>query len=123
MVHTSWYHHHHDTNSEHGSAQDTTASSHCRGAWWYPSRPDCFRPHTRLFQAHLPHRVYIVLSLVANIGLCLFLFLVGLEIDTVIIRRHARLSLTVASAGVTIPFGFGAALAIPLYHQFMTRPR
>jgi len=51
--------------------------------------------------------------------LCLFLFLVGLEIDTAIIRRHARLSLTVAAAGITIPFGFGAALAIPLYHRFI----
>jgi Kef-type K+ transport system membrane component KefB len=36
-----------------------------------------------------------------------------------IIRRNVRLSLTVAAAGVTIPFGFGAALAIPLYHHFI----
>jgi len=72
------------------------------------------------FSEHIfPTESISYLSLVANIGLCLFLFLVGLEIDTVIIRRHARLSLTVASAGVTIPFGFGAALALPLYHQFI----
>jgi Kef-type K+ transport system membrane component KefB len=36
-----------------------------------------------------------------------------------IIRRNARLSLTVAAAGITIPFGLGAALAIPLYHRFI----
>lgn len=59
------------------------------------------------------------LSLVANIGLCLFLFLVGLEIDAAVIRRNARLSATVALAGMAIPFGFGAALAVPLYHQFI----
>lgn len=45
------------------------------------------------------------LSLTANIGLCLFLFLVGLEIDTDIIRRNARLSVTIALAGMCLPFG------------------
>ncbi|KAI0632272.1 Sodium/hydrogen exchanger family-domain-containing protein [Trametes polyzona] len=59
------------------------------------------------------------LSLVANIGLCLFLFLVGLEIDAAIIKRNARLSVTVAMAGMCLPFGFGAALAVPLYHTFI----
>ena len=59
------------------------------------------------------------LSLVADIGLCLFLFLVGLEIDMAIIRRNVRLSVSVAAAGVAIPFGLGAALAIPLYRHFI----
>lgn len=48
----------------------------------------------------IPSRPY--LSLVANIGLSLFLFLVGLEIDAGVIRRNARLSMTVAFAGMVI---------------------
>jgi Kef-type K+ transport system membrane component KefB len=72
------------------------------------------------FSKHIfPTQSIPYLSLVANIGLCLFLFLVGLEIDTAIIRRNLRLSATIAAAGITIPFGFGAALAIPIYHQFI----
>ncbi|KAF9002926.1 Sodium/hydrogen exchanger family-domain-containing protein [Cyathus striatus] len=59
------------------------------------------------------------LSLVANIGLCLFLFLVGLEIDSAVIKRNARLSATISLAGMILPFGFGAALAVPLYHEFI----
>ncbi|KAI0786158.1 Sodium/hydrogen exchanger family-domain-containing protein [Abortiporus biennis] len=59
------------------------------------------------------------LSLVANIGLCLFLFLVGLEIDSGVIKRNARLSFTVALAGMVIPFGLGAALSVPLYNKFI----
>lgn len=59
------------------------------------------------------------LSLVANIGLCLFLFLVGLEIDTAVIKKNARLSITVALAGMTLPFGLGAGLSVPLYHKFI----
>ena len=59
------------------------------------------------------------LSLVANIGLILFLFLVGLEIDSAIIRKHARVSATVALPGMILPFGLGAALSVPLYHHFI----
>ncbi|KAF9445369.1 hypothetical protein P691DRAFT_777613 [Macrolepiota fuliginosa MF-IS2] len=59
------------------------------------------------------------LSLTANIGLCLFLFLVGLEIDTGVIKSNARTSATVALAGMAVPFGLGAALSIPLYHEFI----
>ncbi|CAK5283117.1 unnamed protein product [Mycena citricolor] len=59
------------------------------------------------------------LSLVANIGLVLFLFLVGLEIDGSIIKRNARLSASVAAAGMILPFGLGAALSVPLYHEFI----
>ncbi|KAH9886448.1 Sodium/hydrogen exchanger family-domain-containing protein [Cubamyces lactineus] len=59
------------------------------------------------------------LNLVANIGLCLFLFIVGLEIDASVIKRNARLSLTIAAFGVCIPFGIGTALSVPLYHHFI----
>ncbi|TFK52391.1 hypothetical protein OE88DRAFT_1628146 [Heliocybe sulcata] len=59
------------------------------------------------------------LSLVANIGLCLFLFLVGLEIEASVIKKNAKLSATVALAGMCLPFGLGAALSVPLYHQFI----
>ncbi|KAG8952977.1 K(+)/H(+) antiporter [Tulasnella sp. 424] len=59
------------------------------------------------------------LSLTAEIGLVLFLFLVGLEIDTTIIKRNARSSLIISAGGITIPFGLGAAVAIPIYKQFV----
>ncbi|KAI9443433.1 Sodium/hydrogen exchanger family-domain-containing protein [Lactarius indigo] len=72
------------------------------------------------FSKHIfPSESLPYLSLVANIGLCLFLFIIGLEIDAAIIRRNARLSATVAIAGVIIPFGLGAALAVPLYKHFI----
>lgn len=59
------------------------------------------------------------LSLVANIGLCLFLFLVGLEIDAGVIKRNARLSATVALAGMILPFGIGAGMAHAVYKEFI----
>jgi Kef-type K+ transport system membrane component KefB len=57
--------------------------------------------------------------LVANIGLVLFLFLVGLEIDATIVKRNARLSATVAFAGMIVPFGLGTGIAVPIYHRFI----
>ncbi|KAF8125760.1 Sodium/hydrogen exchanger family-domain-containing protein [Boletus edulis] len=59
------------------------------------------------------------LSLVANIGLCLFLFLVGLEIDANVVARNARMSAIVSLAGIALPFGLGTILSIPLYHHFI----
>ena len=59
------------------------------------------------------------LSLVSNIGLCLFLFLVGLEIDTSVVVRNARMSVLVSLAGIALSFGLGTVLSIPLYHYFI----
>ncbi len=72
---TSRDHHYYNSDSESWTAQATTASGHCRGDWWYPSRcvicsfllsvppnplsrPDCLWPYTRLFQTHIPSRIY-----------------------------------------------------------------
>lgn len=75
------------------------------------------------FTEHIfPSQSIPYLTLVADIGLCLFLFLVGLEIDMNIIRRNAKLSGTIAIAGMAIPFGLGAALSGPLYKQFINNP-
>ncbi|KAF9481959.1 hypothetical protein BDN70DRAFT_875579 [Pholiota conissans] len=61
------------------------------------------------------------LSLVANIGLVLFLFLVGLEIDAGVVKRNARLSATVALAGMVLPFGIGAGLSHAVYKEFINQ--
>jgi Kef-type K+ transport system membrane component KefB len=62
------------------------------------------------------------LSLVANIGICLFFFTVGLEIDANIITRDARSSLFIALSAVALSFGLGAAISVPLYHNFIGPP-
>ncbi|TRM60507.1 Sodium/hydrogen exchanger family-domain-containing protein [Schizophyllum amplum] len=72
------------------------------------------------FTEHIfPEESQHYLSLTATIGLCLFLFLVGLEIEGAVIKRNAKLSLTVALAGMALPFGLGAAISVPLYQQFI----
>ncbi|KAL8934350.1 MAG: hypothetical protein Q9216_005955 [Gyalolechia sp. 2 TL-2023] len=62
------------------------------------------------------------LSLVANLGLILFLFLVGLETDLRILLTHWKVALSVGAAGMALPFSLGCALAYGLYHQFREDP-
>ncbi|TDL22140.1 hypothetical protein BD410DRAFT_770653 [Rickenella mellea] len=61
------------------------------------------------------------LSLTANMGLVLFLFIVGLEIETDVIKRNARYSLSIALGGMILPFALGSALAVPLYNEFVDK--
>ena len=58
------------------------------------------------------------LSAAANVGLILFLFLVGLEVDLRLLVRNWRIALSVGAAGMALPFGLGCAIAYGLYHQF-----
>jgi Kef-type K+ transport system membrane component KefB len=58
------------------------------------------------------------LTLVANIGLVFFLFLVGLEVDLRIMLRNARVALTVSLAGMILPFGLGCGIAVGIYNTF-----
>lgn len=59
-----------------------------------------------------------VLSNVANLGLLLFLFLVGLEVDTRMFRSNWVVALNVGLAGMVLPFGLGFGIAWGLYNEY-----
>jgi Kef-type K+ transport system membrane component KefB len=56
-----------------------------------------------------------ILFSVAQIGLVLYMFLVGLEFDVALIRERARGAALVSSAGIAVPFVLGAFLAWRLH--------
>ncbi|KAF2229103.1 K(+)/H(+) antiporter 1 [Viridothelium virens] len=62
------------------------------------------------------------LTLVANLGLVLFLFLVGLEVDLRFLGSNWRVALTVSAASMVLPFGLGCAIAWGLYNEFRHEP-
>ncbi|KAK5144998.1 hypothetical protein LTR04_001419 [Oleoguttula sp. CCFEE 6159] len=62
------------------------------------------------------------LTLVANLGLVLFLFLVGLEVDLRYLASNWKVALSVGAAGMALPFGLGCAIAWGLYNQFRNEP-
>jgi len=62
------------------------------------------------------------LTLVANLGLILFLFLVGLEVDLRFLASNWRISVPVSLASMALPFGLGCGIAYGLYHAFRDDP-
>lgn len=62
------------------------------------------------------------LALAANLGLVLFLFLVGLEVDLRFLVSNWRVAISVGAVGMALPFGLGCAIAWGLYHQFKNEP-
>ncbi|KAM0792622.1 hypothetical protein ACM66B_005282 [Microbotryomycetes sp. NB124-2] len=61
-----------------------------------------------------------LLNLVANIGLILFLFLVGMETDFGVFRRNYKASVSISAVGMVIPFGMGAAVSVGVYNNFVS---
>ncbi|KAF9110943.1 K(+)/H(+) antiporter [Mortierella sp. AM989] len=57
------------------------------------------------------------LNLVSSIGLVLFLFLVGLELDPSLVLKRARFALGISFAGMALPLGVGAAVSYVLYEE------
>lgn len=61
------------------------------------------------------------LNLVANLGIILFMFFLGLEVDIAFIKKHLKKALVIGMATLAVPFGFGCLLAIPLFHTYANR--
>lgn len=62
------------------------------------------------------------LNVVANLGLILFLFLVGVETDLRFLVSNWRVALSVSAAGMILPLGLGCAISYGLYHEFHDDP-
>lgn len=58
------------------------------------------------------------LTLVANIGIIFFLFIVGMEVDLRYIRQNAKVALSVGFINMAIPFALGCGIAKGLYNQY-----
>ena len=63
--------------------------------------------HAALFP---PQSISLIYS-VSQLGLVLYLFLVGTEFDLGLLRRHLRSAASVSLAGILVPFALGCTLA------------
>jgi Kef-type K+ transport system membrane component KefB len=55
------------------------------------------------------------LGVIAQVGVILYMFVVGLELDTSQLRSQTKVSITVSQASMVVPFTLGAVLALGLY--------
>ncbi|MDR2824438.1 MAG: cation:proton antiporter [Prevotellaceae bacterium] len=59
------------------------------------------------------------LSTISNIGLILFMFVVGMELDMRVLREKIGESVAISQAGIIFPFALGMGLAYFLYERFV----
>jgi Kef-type K+ transport system membrane component KefB len=74
-----------------------------------PSLLGWLAPRTQ--EVLFPREAMPVLYVVAQLGLVLYMFLVGLEFDVELLRKRVRSAVTVSWAGILTPFALGAAIA------------
>ena len=80
-----------------------------------PSALGLLAPH--LYELLFPRGSVRFLNALSQVGLMLFMFLVGLELDVSAMRRHGRAVILAAHAGIAIPFFLATATAFILYQR------
>jgi Kef-type K+ transport system membrane component KefB len=68
----------------------------------------------------LPPSIMPSLGVLSQVGVILFMFLVGLELDTSLLRKKSHSTLAISHASIVLPFVLGAALSIWLYPRLST---
>lgn len=63
----------------------------------------------------LPPTVAPFLGIIAQLGVILYMFLVGLELDLKVLKNSGHATLAISHASIVFPFLFGAILALGIY--------
>lgn len=79
-----------------------------------------------LFKGSVAHHLFPAsigpfLSALANLGLILFMFVIGFELEHALVRGRGRIAATVSVSSILLPFGLGALLALHLTHSHPAR--
>lgn len=58
------------------------------------------------------------LQMLAQVGLILFMFLIGMELDMNLIKKKAATAVLISNAGIIVPYGLGIGLAYFMYKDY-----
>ncbi|MCW5849565.1 MAG: cation:proton antiporter [Anaerolineae bacterium] len=71
-----------------------------------------------LSTALFPSQSLSFLSVLSQIGLLLFMFLVGLEFNPALLRRRVHVAIVISHVSIIVPFALGVGLSMMLYARF-----
>src|SRR6187431_2196553 len=70
------------------------------------------------FQALFPANSLENLKFLSQIGLILFMFVIGMELDIKVLKNRAKEAIVISHASIVIPFALGIGLAYFVYNRF-----
>jgi Kef-type K+ transport system membrane component KefB len=68
----------------------------------------------------LPVNTAPYLALISQVGVVLYMFLVGLDLDTELLQERTQAAIAVSHTSIVLPFLSGAAIALWLYPRYST---
>lgn len=85
----------------------------CAGIMLGPSLLGRLWPEGQAFL--FPESVHPFIQVLAQVGVILYMFMVGLELDTRLLRRSTHTTVAISHASIVVPFLLGALLALWVY--------
>ncbi|TDE17639.1 cation:proton antiporter [Dyadobacter psychrotolerans] len=96
--------------------QPTVIGEIAAGIFLGPSLVGIFFPE---FSAFLfPKASLSNLQFLSQIGLILFMFIIGMELDLKVLKTKAQEAIVISHASIILPFALGVGLALFIYQQF-----
>ena len=83
-----------------------------------PSVLGRFAPEWQAF--FLPKEVAPFLGVLSNVGVILYMFLVGVELDPTLLRKRGHATVAISHASIVTPFLLGALVALLVYPKLST---
>jgi Kef-type K+ transport system membrane component KefB len=68
----------------------------------------------------LPDTAIPFIGIIAQLGVIIYMFIVGLELDLKVLRRSGHATLAISHASIVCPFVLGGYLALKLYPEYST---
>jgi Kef-type K+ transport system membrane component KefB len=98
--------------------EDQTADCNWRNDCRDCSGPSLVGMYFPEFSAFLFQKNHWETSVLSQIGLILFMYIVGMELDLSVLRKKAHDAVVISHASIIIPFALGIGLSYFIYQEF-----
>ncbi len=71
-----------------------------------------------LYELAFPQSSFVTLNTVSRVGVWIFMFLVGVELDLSVLRKVGKTAFVISQVSIYTPLAFGALLSLALYKEF-----